>query len=105
MNKQTLIGGGLAAFAVMATTLYLMPESEQPESQREASGIERSGPAFRAGNLDVSVTTDPRTPRVGDNTLIIEKSKTLKLAKSLKVFVYGLEPDGEAQEMASRESG
>ena len=72
MKKTTLIGGGLAISALAAALLYFMPESEHSESQRETGGIERSASAFRAGTLGVSVIVDPPTPRVGDNTLIIE---------------------------------
>ena len=72
MKKTTLIGGGLVISALAAALLYFMPESEHSESQRETSGIERSASAFRAGTLGISVIVDPPTPRVGDNTLIIE---------------------------------
>jgi len=72
MKKITLIASGLAIFVAVAAVLYFTSEPQNPPPPRDTNSTERSAPAFRAGTLELSVTTDPGTPKVGDNALIIE---------------------------------
>jgi Cu(I)/Ag(I) efflux system membrane fusion protein len=72
MKKTTLIGVGLAVVAAMAAALYFTSQSENPAANSDMTSADSTAPAFRAGDLQLSVTTDPGTPRVGDNTLVIE---------------------------------
>lgn len=72
MKKTTLIGGGLAVVVITAAAFYFTTTLESPVARHDVTNADSPAPAYRAGDLQVSVTTDPGTPRVGDNTLVIE---------------------------------
>lgn len=63
-----LIGGYLMQREDGTDDALMMKSSMTKENESKSDGM----PRFTVGNLQVAITTDPATPRVGDNALIIE---------------------------------
>jgi len=78
MKKITFVGGGLAVVVTVAVAFYFLPGPENTASMSSTAeqGTELDAPRFRAGAYEVSVLTDPATPKVGDNALIVEVRRT-----------------------------
>lgn len=76
MKKKTFIGGGFAVVVAMAAAFYFISASEHRAEKPVTMNAGSTAPAFRAGDLQLSVTTDPDIPRIGDNALVIELWRT-----------------------------
>ena len=61
---------GLLSIIATAGAVYLFIASQENETQAAAATDHM--PRYRAGDLEIGVVTDPPTPRVGDNRLIVE---------------------------------
>lgn len=76
MNKKTVMGSTIVlAFAVMIGVYLTQGRDKSPSTSMEMKSTARRVdpmPRFKAGHLEIAIVTDPGTPRVGDNALIIE---------------------------------
>lgn len=69
-SKTLLWVAGVVALVAVGGGIYLfMPGSG---ANAPVSVVEDEIPRYRAGGLEIGVRTDPATPRVGDNRLIVE---------------------------------
>lgn len=75
MNRSTRYLGALAGIALVAAAVaYVAYYASSPQEQ-SASGSASTSPArerFRVGQVEMAIGIEPRTPRVGDNRLVIE---------------------------------
>jgi Cu(I)/Ag(I) efflux system membrane fusion protein len=77
MNKKSLIGSVLfVVVVVISTVIYLQmrtdSSSKPPAGPTSVPTDANTMPRFQVGEWDVAIATDPGTPRVGDNALIVE---------------------------------
>jgi len=73
MSRWTMIAGaGIAALILAGIAIYVVMAGSQPDAGPSGAATAQEIPRYRAGGLDVGITTVPATPRVGDNRLIVE---------------------------------
>lgn len=71
MNRSKVLLIGAAVAAVVGLSWFFLPDDDG-----DTSGTMRDDmPRYRAGGLEVGVLTNPATPRVGDNRLIVSLRK------------------------------
>ena len=70
LSKPTLWMTGIATLVIVGSGIYLFVM--EPRSGTLATVAKNDMPRYRVGELEIGVTTDPVTPRVGENYLIIE---------------------------------
>lgn len=71
MSRSTALWSiGIAALIGVGVVFHFVPPASTPESSARQPVDDL--PRYRAGGLEVGVTTIPATPRVGDNRLIVE---------------------------------
>lgn len=68
--KHTRLGVGLLLVVAVAGALYFVSSSRKSEAPTAATTNDM--PRYRAGGVEIGVRTNPETPRVGDNRLIVE---------------------------------
>lgn len=61
---------GLLLLGSAAGAIYVVSFSGEGDAPEAA--VTNDMPKYRAGDFEIAVTTDPETPRVGDNKLIVE---------------------------------
>ncbi len=69
LPKAILLLAGIGILVLIAGILYL---SLRHDASMPKTAAQEGMPRYRAGDLEVVVTTDPETPKVGDNRLIVE---------------------------------
>lgn len=72
-NRSILLLAGAGTVAVAAILLYLTVETDPSAGPREP---EQAMSHFRVGELVIGIKTEPETPRVGENRLIVELRDT-----------------------------
>jgi len=77
MNTKTLIGSVvLVVGVVVVTASYLQMRTDRsstpPDSTTTARSDKDAMARFQVGEWDLAIATDPGTPRVGDNALVVE---------------------------------
>jgi len=73
MSRWTMIAGaGIAALIVAGIATYVVMTGTEPDTVPAGAATAQDIPRYRAGGLEVGITTVPATPRVGDNRLIVE---------------------------------
>lgn len=73
MSRWTMTAGaGLAALLLAGIATYVVMRGGGPDVAPSGTATVQEIPRYRAGGLEVGVTTVPATPRVGDNRLIVE---------------------------------
>lgn len=70
LAKHTRWVVGLLLVAAAAGAIYLF--SSSGEIEKPAAAATDDMPKYRAGGFEIGVITDPETPRVGDNRLLVE---------------------------------
>lgn len=70
LSKPILWMTGIVALMIVSGGIYLLTLEPRPEAL--ATVAKNTMPRYQAGELEIGVTTDPITPRVGENHLIIE---------------------------------
>lgn len=70
MKRSTFLLAAAAAGAIVLAGVFWLLFSDRGSDAPVATASDM--PRYRAGGLEVGVTTDPSTPRVGDNRLIVE---------------------------------
>lgn len=69
-NRSIFLTAGAVAVAVAAMLVYLtVMETDPSTGSREP---EQAMSHFRVGDLEIGIRTEPETPRVGENRLIVE---------------------------------
>ena len=68
--KTLLWAYGIVALAVLGGGTYFFVSG--PGSEAPVMIAQDDMPRYRAGDLEISVSTDPGIPRVGDNRLIVD---------------------------------
>ena len=73
MSRWTMIAGaGIAALIVAGIAIYVVMTGSEPDAAGPKAAAASDMPRYRAGGMEVGITTVPATPRVGDNRLIVE---------------------------------
>lgn len=77
ISKKILIGSGIISgvLAILIGVYFVQNQSAsmtQESMAKQDQSMGDSMPRFTAGNLEISIATDPATPRVGNNALIIQ---------------------------------
>jgi Cu(I)/Ag(I) efflux system membrane fusion protein len=73
-SKKTLWIAGLISMVIIFSGIYFFKSEPKPEVQTIVANNDM--PRYQIGELEIGVTTDPTTPLVGDNRLIIELRET-----------------------------
>ncbi len=74
MTRWTLIAAITAVSIITAGAMLMFRWNDNAPDQTDAPTT-TDLPRFQTGNMHVGVVTDPPTPRVGDNTLIVEVTR------------------------------
>lgn len=69
-SKKTLWIAGLISMVIIFSGIYFFKYEPNPETQ--TTDTNNDMPRYQIGELEIGVTTDPTTPLVGENHLIIE---------------------------------
>jgi len=73
MSRWTMIvGAGIATLTLAGIATYVVMRGTGLDTVPSRGATAQEIPRYRAGGLEVGVTTIPATPRVGDNRLIVE---------------------------------
>ena len=82
---------GLICLAAVAGIVYVFVSNPDSTAPMTAAGV--SMPRYRAGGWEVTVVTDPATPRVGENRLVVElKDASGKPASGVQIDAYAEMP-------------
>ncbi len=74
MNKKLIIGSVVGLLAVGISSAFIF-RSNTENTVNDLNSVKTNGismPRYTSGNIEVSITTVPAVPQVGDNALIIE---------------------------------
>lgn len=69
LPKAILMLTGAGILVLIAGILVF---SLRPDSSKTQSSVQEGMPRYRAADLEIAIATDPETPKVGDNRLIVE---------------------------------
>jgi len=73
VSRRTMTAGaGVAALLLAGIATYVVMRGGGTDVAPSGAATVQEIPRYRAGGLEVGVTTVPATPRVGDNRLIVE---------------------------------
>ncbi|MEE8288400.1 MAG: efflux RND transporter periplasmic adaptor subunit [Nitrosomonadaceae bacterium] len=73
ISKQTLWIAGFVVVVIVFGGIYFF--KSEPKSEVQATVAKNDMPRYQIGELEIGVTTDPTTPLVGENRVIIELKK------------------------------
>ena len=90
LRIATIWIAGFAALAVVAGGAWFF--LHEPDSEVPPTVAQHSMPRYRAGGLEIGISTDPATPRVGDNRLIVDVREPNGKPVSVDIDAYAEMP-------------
>jgi membrane fusion protein, copper/silver efflux system len=81
---------GIVALVILVVGAYFLVSG--PGSEGPTAVAESDMPRYRAGGLEIGVKTDPSTPRVGDNRLIVDLREPSGNPVSVAIDAYAEMP-------------
>ena len=89
-SQAILWVAGIVALVILVVGAYFLVSG--PGSEGPTAVAESDMPRYRAGGLEIGVKTDPSTPRVGDNRLIVDLREPSGNPVSVAIDAYAEMP-------------
>jgi Cu(I)/Ag(I) efflux system membrane fusion protein len=90
LRVATVWGAGIAVLAIVGGGAWFFLYSAGPEDAPMVA--QHNMPRYRAGGLEIGISTDPATPHVGDNRLIVEVREPNGNPVSIDIDAYAEMP-------------